>query len=72
MIDADTEGEISVLDNGSYNAIDALYSNLTYKSHGNKTDVHSILIDNDESDAVLEALLNPVIDDDLVDDEDDF
>jgi len=70
MIDADTEGEISVLDTGSYNAIDALYSNLTHKSHGNKTDVHSILIDNDESDAVLEALLNPVVDDDLVDDED--
>ena len=47
MLDADKNGEITLFPEGDFDAVEAIYSNLTMKAHGNVTDIHKIIYDVD-------------------------
>lgn len=48
MLEADSEGEVTKFSDGRFDAVEAIYSNLTLKPHGVAKDLHGVVYDVDE------------------------
>jgi len=48
MLKADSEGEVSKFPDGRFDAVEAIYSNLTLRPHGGAKDIHGVVYDVEE------------------------